>query len=382
MIEKEDVNHCVATILAIGTATPEEFVLQSEYPDFFFRITESENLVELKEKFKRICDKSGIQKRHLHLTESILAGNPELCKDSSETSSLLARQSIANAEVAALGARAAKKALQEGGHSAAEITHLIVATSNGIRMPGPDLAIAKILGLRHDVRRLMLNQVGCYAGGTALRIAKEMAESGGISTRVLIVCSEVGAFTFRPPNEKHPDRLVGSAIVGDGAASLVVGCRDPKLNSSPGQLLELHWAGQFFVPDSEDDLTATLSEQGLIYFLSKHVPALISSSVCELLPSALAASSKTRDLAPNDLFWAIHPGGRAILDQIETKLGLRSDKLRVTRETLASYGNMSSPTVLFVLEEIVRQSSRSGEWGVLLSFGPGLTIEIQLLRRC
>ncbi|KAJ7569025.1 hypothetical protein O6H91_01G057800 [Diphasiastrum complanatum] len=249
-------------------------------------------------------------------------------------------------------------------------------------MPGADFRLAKMLGLRPTVKRVMLYQQGCYAGATVLRIAKDLAENNK-GARVLVTCSEVTAVTFRAPSENHLDGLVGSALFGDGAAALIIGSDPAAQVERP--LFEIHWAGQMVLPESDGAINGHLREAGLIFHLLKDVPGLISKNIDKVLAEAMEYAHFP---SYNDLFWAVHPGGPAILDQMEAKLGLSMDKLQASRDILASYGNMSSASVLFVLDRIRRRSEEMQlpsngegcEWGFVIGFGPGLTVEALMLR--
>ncbi|TVU39037.1 hypothetical protein EJB05_12439, partial [Eragrostis curvula] len=173
-----------AAVLAIGTANPAWCVTQEEFPDFYFRVTESEHLTGLKDKFKRVCQKLGVQRRYLHHTEELLDAHPEFLDHASP--SLDARLDIVKTAVPELAASAARKALAEWGRPATDITHLVVTTNSGAHIPGVDLRLVPLLGLRPSVRRTMLYLNGCFAGAAALRLAKDLAENnrgarGGIA---------------------------------------------------------------------------------------------------------------------------------------------------------------------------------------------------------
>ncbi|KAJ8616810.1 hypothetical protein MRB53_036182 [Persea americana] len=368
-----------ATIMAIGTSTPPNAVDQSEYPDYYFRITNSEHKTELKEKFKRMCEKSMIKKRYMYLTEDILKENPNVCAYMAP--SLDARQDMVVVEVPKLGKEAAAKAIKEWGQPKSKITHLVFCTTSGVDMPGADYQLTKLLGLRPSVKRLMMYQQGCFAGGTVLRLAKDLAENNK-GARVLVVCSEITAVTFRGPSDTHLDSLVGQALFGDGAAALIVGA-DP-VPGVENPMFELVSAGQTILPDSDGAIDGHLREVGLTFHLLKDVPGLISKNIEKSLVEAFEPLGISDW---NSLFWIAHPGGPAILDQVEIKLGLKPEKLRATRHVLSEYGNMSSACVLFILDEMRRKSKEEGlkttgegiEWGVLFGFGPGLTVETVVL---
>ncbi|KAL1188961.1 Chalcone synthase [Cardamine amara subsp. amara] len=369
-----------AGILAIGTANPANYVIQAEYPDYYFRITNSEHMTDLKEKFKRMCDKSTIRKRHMHVTEEFLKENPNMCAYMAP--SLDARQDIVVVEVPKLGKEAAVKAIKEWGQPKSKITHLVFCTTSGVDMPGADYQLTKLLGLRPSVKRLMMYQQGCFAGGTVLRLAKDLAENNR-GARVLVVCSEITAVTFRGPSDTHLDSLVGQALFSDGAAALIVGS-DPDTSVGEKPIFEMVSAAQTILPDSDGAIDGHLREVGLTFHLLKDVPGLISKNIEKSLDEAF----KPLGISDwNSLFWIAHPGGPAILDQVEIKLGLKEEKMRATRHVMREYGNMSSACVLFILDEMRKKSAKDGvattgeglEWGVLFGFGPGLTVETVVL---
>ncbi|CAN1308725.1 Chalcone synthase [Linum perenne] len=368
-----------ATVLAIGTATPQNCVYQADYPDYYFRITDSEHMSDLKLKFKRMCEKSMIRKRYMHITEEFLKENPSMCAYMAP--SLDARQDLVVVEVPKLGKEAATKAIKEWGQPKSKITHLVFCTTSGVDMPGADYQLTKLLGLRPSVKRFMMYQQGCFAGGTVLRMAKDLAENNK-NARVLVVCSEITAVTFRGPSDTHLDSLVGQALFGDGAAAVIVGA-DPDL-AVERPLFEVISAGQTILPDSEGAIDGHLREVGLTFHLLKDVPGLISKNI----EKSLVEAFKPLGISDwNSLFWIAHPGGPAILDQVEEKLGLKAEKMRATREVLKEYGNMSSACVLFIMDEMRKKSTEEGkltngeglEWGVLFGFGPGLTVETVVL---
>ncbi|KAI5081060.1 hypothetical protein GOP47_0004243 [Adiantum capillus-veneris] len=375
-----------ATVLAIGTANPPNVFNQSEYPEFYFNITNSNHMTDLKEKFQRMCDKSGIKKRYMHLNEEILKANPNMCAYWEK--SLDVRQDMVVVEVPKLGKEAATKAIKEWGQPKSKITHLIFCTTSGVDMPGADWALTKLLGLRPSVKRLMMYQQGCFAGGTVMRIAKDLAENNK-GARVLVVCSELTAVTFRGPSETHLDSLVGQALFGDGASAIIVGS-DP-IPEVERPWFEVHYVGSNILPDSDGAIDGHLREVGLTFHLMKDVPGIISKNIGTVLKDSFEKVFGSEEgAAPsfNDVFWIAHPGGPAILDQVEQKLQLKPEKMAPSRQVLSDYGNMSSACVLFIMDHLRKKSveqklSTSGEgfeWGLLLGFGPGLTCETVVLR--
>ncbi|KAI3518504.1 hypothetical protein L1887_07309 [Cichorium endivia] len=369
-----------ATIMAIGTSIPPNCVLQSTYPDYYFRVTKSEHMKELKEKFRRMCDKSMIKTRYMYLTEGILKDKPNLCAHMAP--SLDERQEIAVVEVPKLGAKAATEAIKEWGQPKSKITHVVFSSITGIDMPGADYQLTKLLGLSPSVKRVMLYQQGCFVGATILRVAKDLAENNK-GARVLVVCSELVAGTFRGPSETHFDGLVAQALFGDGASAIIIGC-DPLLGVEK-PIFEVISACQTILPESNGAIKGHLGEAGLVIRLTKDVPGLIGKHIEK---SLLEAFQPLGIVDWNSLFWIAHPGGPAILNQLEENLSLKPEKLRASRQVLSEYGNLASACVSFILNEMRHSSAKDGstttgeglEWGVLLGFGPGVTVDTVVLR--
>ncbi|PWA90845.1 chalcone synthase 3 [Artemisia annua] len=369
----------LATILSIGTATPSNCMYQADYADFYFRVTNSEHMVDLKKKFKHICDKAMIKKRYMLLTEEFLKENPNMCKHMAP--SLNTRQDLLITAIPKLGKEAAIKAIDEWGLPKSRITHLIFCTTSGVDIPGADYQVTKLLGLSPSVKRLMMYQQGCSAGGMVLRLAKDLAENNK-GSRILVICSESSARYFRGPDENHVDSLVGQVLFGDGASAVIVGS-DPD-ESIEHPLFKIVSATQTIIPDTERSLNLHLREEGQTIHLDKNVPKMISKNIEDALMDAVSPFGLTNW---NSLFWILHPGGRAILDEIELELNLNKDKLRATRHVLSEYGNMSSACVLFVMDEMRKSSIKQGkrstgdglDWGVLCGFGAGLTLETVVL---
>ncbi|XP_030464986.2 chalcone synthase-like [Syzygium oleosum] len=377
----ESMGKAPAAILAIGTANPPYCIHQDDYPDFLFRITNSNHLTHVKEKFARICEKSAIKKRYFHLNEEILKQNPALCSYSA--SSLNLRQDMTIDMLPKLGMEAAVKAIEEWGQPKSTITHLVFCSFSGADMPGADLKLLNMLGLRPSVSRVMLYSLGCYAGGTVLRIAKDIAENNP-GARVLVVCAETTIPTFRAPSEDDPVYLVSNAIFADGAAAMIIGAAWPRVTTER-PIFQIISASQSVVPDSDGMIQGHYREVGVTMQISEKVPELISADLEGNLVEAFG-SIKVTDW--NSIFWAPHPGGRRILDSIEATFGLRKERLRATRQVLKEFGNMFGVCVIFILDEIRKRSIKEGkattgegmELGVLLGFGPGLTIETVVLR--
>ncbi|MED6121052.1 Chitin synthase, class 2 [Stylosanthes scabra] len=381
----------VAKILAIGTANPPNIFLQSEHPDFYFRVTKSDHMLDLKEKFNRICKNSKIEKRHFVYTEDFLKENTKISTYGAP--SLDTRQDILMEEIPKLGKEAAMNAIREWGQPLSRITHLIFCTTSCLcNSPGADYHLAKLLGLNPTVKRLMIYNAGCQGGGTILRVAKDIAENNADS-RVLVVLAEVAVAYFHGPNSNHMDVIVGQSLFGDGAAAIIIGANPNNNNTDCNEvpLFELTFASQTTIPNSESVIRLCPQEMGLVYYLGKEIPSLVSENIGKCIIevfNSVGMKMSNDKMDWNSLFYVIHPGGPAILDRIKKKLGLKEEKLKAARHVLNQYGNMLSVSVIFVLDEMRKRSkiegkSTTGEglkWGVMTTFGPGISLEIMILR--
>ncbi|KAL4582513.1 hypothetical protein LXL04_007063 [Taraxacum kok-saghyz] len=199
----------------------------------------------------------------------------------------------------------------------------------------------------------------------------------------LVVCCEMTSSLFRGPHEGHVGSLVGQALFGDGAAAIIVGS-DPVPSKERG-LFEIVSATQTILPATENAMKLHVGEAGLNVELTKDVPKMISKDIEMVLQNAFSPLGISDW---NSLFWIVHPGGRAILDEVEVKLNLKKEKLGASRHVLREYGNLGSGSVLFVMDEMRRISIEEGksrigegvEFGFLLGIGPGITVETVVLR--
>uniref|UniRef100_A0A0D9W1R8 Chalcone synthase n=1 Tax=Leersia perrieri TaxID=77586 RepID=A0A0D9W1R8_9ORYZ len=371
-----------AAILGIGSAVPPYELPQSSFPDYYFDVSNSNHRQDLKAKFAKICERTMIEKRCVYMSEEFLRSNPSVTAYSSP--SIDVRQRLTDATVPELGAAAARVAIADWGRPASEISHLVMCSTVSGCMPGADYEVVKLLGLPLSTKRCMMYHIGCHGGGTVLRIAKDIAENNP-GARVLVVCSEVISMALRGPSDSNMGNLVGQALFGDAGAAVVVGT-DPVESCGERALFEMVAAMQDIIPDTEEMVVAKLREDGLLYSLHRDVPVHIEANI-EAIVNKSGVGAKAADWN-EDVFWLVHPGGRDILDRVARRLGLRHDKVEVSREVMRKHGNTLSSCVVIAMEEMRRRSAERGmgtageglEWGLLFGFGPGLTVETILLR--
>lgn len=258
---------------------------------------------------------------------------------------------------------------REAAFSPADVTHLITVSCTGFYAPGPDLDVVRELGLSQRVERYHLGFMGCYAAFPAMRLARSicMAHEDAV---VLIVAVEL--CTVHLQAGKESDELLAASVFADGAAAALVSARAPAGQPS----FHLMRFNSALATDARGDMAWTIGDTGFKMVLSSEIPKVVEREVGE----ALAPLWESAGLSPTDMSaWAVHPGGRAILDSFEVALGLPSDALTSSREVLSRYGNMSSATVLFVLDRLLRSDDPPAGPVTAVAFGPGLAVESALL---
>ncbi|WP_162055518.1 type III polyketide synthase [Pontibacter pamirensis] len=252
-----------------------------------------------------------------------------------------------------------------------EITHLITVSCTGMYAPGLDIELVERLKLSPCVQRTAVNFMGCYAAFNAIKLADAICKADP-KARVILVCTEICTIHFQKHAEQ--DHLVSNALFGDGAAAVL-------MQGQPnGEVsLELQSFHCDIAPAGKSDMAWHIGDTGFEMTLSSYVPDLIKKGIKELT-DRLLQGLKTK--ASEIKLFAIHPGGRRILEVIEQELGMTRDENRFAYQVLRDFGNMSSATVLFVLKALMDTLTTEEQDEPVLSFafGPGLTLESMLLK--
>ncbi|XP_057518310.1 type III polyketide synthase B [Amaranthus tricolor] len=369
-----------ATILALGKGFPHQLVMQEFLVDGYFRDTNCDD-PELKQKLTRLCKTTTVKTRYVVMSEEILNKYPELAIEGQPT--VTQRLDICNEAVTEMAIEASQACIANWGRPITDITHLVYVSSSEARLPGGDIYLAKGIGLKPETNRVMLYFSGCSGGVAGLRVAKDIAENNP-GSRVLLATSETTIIGFKPPSPNRPYDLVGVALFGDGAGAMIIGT-DPNPNTER-PLFELHTAIQHFLPNTEKIIDGRLTEEGISFKLDRALPQIIEDNIegfCSKLMENIGLTNKDY----NKIFWAVHPGGPAILNRLEKRLDLSPDKLIASRRALADYGNASSNTIVYVMEYMMEENKKMNketknddEWGLILAFGPGVTFEGILAR--
>ncbi|XP_009799363.1 type III polyketide synthase B-like [Nicotiana tabacum] len=364
-----------ATILALGKAFPHQLVMQEFLVDGYFKNTNCDD-PELKQRLTRLCKTTTVKTRYVVMSEEILKKYPELTVEGLPT--VKQRLDICNAAVTEMAIEASQSCINKWGRPISDITHVVYVSSSEARLPGGDLYLAKGLGLSPETKRVMLYFAGCSGGVAGLRVAKDIAENNP-GSRVLLATSETTIIGFKPPSVDRPYDLVGVALFGDGAGAMIIGSNPVQDIERP--LFELHTAIQHFLPDTEKIIDGRLTEEGISFKLERELPQIIEDNI-EDFCDKLISITRYNNREYNKLFWAVHPGGPAILNRLEKRLELSPDKLSASRRALADYGNASSNTIVYVLEYMLeenkgkkKENQEHSDWGLILAFGPGITFE-------
>jgi predicted naringenin-chalcone synthase len=315
---------------------------------------------------------AGVKTRH-----TVVLGGPEGSpnrqpffrppgEDGHQGPSIRARMHKYESDSLPLAVEAAQAALENAESPAGRITHLVTVSCSGFAAPGVDIALIKQLGLAPTVQRTHVGFMGCHGALNGLRVARALTESDP-SARVLLCAVELCSLHYH--YGWNNEQLVANALFADGAAA-IVGEAQPR---AEGGAWSIAATGSCVIPDSEDAMTWRIGDNGFEMSLSARVPELIGTHLRGWLETWLAENG----LALGDVqSWAVHPGGPRILGSVVKALELDRDAVAVSREILQNHGNMSSPTLLFILQRL-RQSDAPRPC-VALGFGPGLVAEATL----
>ncbi len=349
-------------ITAIGTATPTyrhrqedimQFMLDANNPD-----PKNRKLLPI------LYRRSGIDTRYSIFPDFSLPRDQwQFFGDNITVPSLEKRMNLYNEQAVDLSANAISNCLQNTDYKT--VTHLITVTCTGISAPGLDILLIQKLNLSPNIVRTSVNFMGCYAAIHALKIADAFCRADA-SAKVLVVCTELCTLHFQKTNET--DSVLSSTLFADGSAACLV------TSEKDIEGLEIKQFYSKVALGGQADMAWQLSSTGFLMTLSNHVPKLIKEEIKSLLESSLAQLNLTIDKITN---WAIHPGGKNILEAVEQSLDLSHEDLAKSYDVLRNYGNMSSPTILFVLKEMMQEKKQGNIFAV--AFGPGITMESLIL---
>ena len=345
------------TIAATATAVPQHVISREEVKIYLRRVFQLESA--RLDAMMCIIDNSQVRRRFcIHPIEYIIEPRPL---------SQISREYQEHA--VQLGRRVASDGLARAGMQPADIDLIITVSCTGVMIPSLDAHLINDLGFRQNVRRLPITELGCAAGAASLARAADFLRAYP-DRNALIVAVELPSLTFQRGNVTQAN-LISTVLFGDGAAAAVVTGRPvpgPRILDSESYLFA----------HSLDAMGFDLKETGFHIVLSKDVPQLIREKIKGVMDGFLARHSLTRgDISA----FILHPGGQKLLLYMEEELGLCRCDSQFSWDVLSEYGNLSSASVLFVLDEwLCKGKIQAGSYGLLAAFGPGFSAEMSLLQ--
>ncbi len=357
-----------ANILAMGKSLPTYSLYQMEIAD---RLN---NLMHFNDEeawlLQKIYANSAINKRYSVLPDII---HPKTSAFSSVNSSdflgMSKRNAIYKKEAPLLAEKSAREALNHWNGKLDEITHVISVSCTGVITPGIEFLLALRLGLKPTVSLLGINFLGCYGAFKALKVATKIAKDHP-KNRILLVATELCTLHFKP----NPDieSMVIQSLFADGSAALIIGAQPTEKETVLFELLDEQ---SYVIKDTLEDMTWDASDEGFNMTLSPRVPKLIGEYIEPFTQKLMEKGSSKEEYE-----WAIHPGGKAIVEAVENAMSLDRSLTSSAWNILKNYGNLSSATFLYVLDDIFQRPS-SKEKIIGLGFGPGISVEGLSLRK-
>jgi predicted naringenin-chalcone synthase len=353
-------------IAGIGTALPPHRIAQADAAEiaqhYSCKTAAQERL------FKGMYRRAGVETRHSVVLESSdgeLVARQSFYSGANPTTGDRMRKYEEHA--GALAVAAARESLDDAGMLPERVTHLVTVSCSGFCAPGFDIALFKQLGLPGDVARTHVGFMGCHGLLNGMRVAQAFLAA---DPRACVLLCAVEMCSLHHQYGWNSDQIVANALFADGAAALVA----VSGQSSSSKCYQLVASGSRLLDDCEDAMTWRIADHGFLMTLSPRVPELISRTIRPFLESWLATQGTSLAAVGS---WAVHPGGPRILAAVGEATGLDRTMLEHSYQVLAEYGNMSSPTVLFILDRLRR--AQAPRPCVALAFGPGLAVESALL---
>ncbi len=238
------------------------------------------------------------------------------------------------------------------------LTHIIICSCTGFYAPGLDYDIMQHFDLPANIERTQVGFMGCHGAINALKVADHIVKANP-NAKVLLVNCELCSLHFRKNIE--PANLLGFLLFADGATAAVI--------SAETNGLKIEGFYSHVIPDTAEQITWHIADEGFEMHLSPKIPSMMLDQLPDLMPKVLADHSK------DDInLWAIHPGGRRILDSVKSAIPIAEPELQFSRSVLRRYGNMSSATLMFILHDMLYNTEIQGN-GCAMGFGPGVAVE-------
>lgn len=354
-------------IISIGTAIPEYSITQDAALGFMH---------------KEYCDPTASRKLNVLFHQSAINYRYSAIPDFADTAErslfpinrkvpdVSERIDVFKKNALPLALKAVENAFQNISASITEfgITHLITVTCTGLHNPGLDTELMLKLNLPSETFHTSLNFLGCNAAFPAIRMADSFVRSNA-GARVLVVCVELCTLHFQAKN--NIDNLLSNTLFGDGAAAVIM-VSDSVASTQNMKGFVLKGFASKLTGRGKDLMGWNITPLSFEMILDAGIPEFLGQELSDLMVEV----EQKLQLTPENIdHWVVHPGGKKILETVERKVQLKNNELKHSYEILRNYGNMSSPTILFVLNEVFKRNHKNGETLFLLGFGPGISIE-------
>lgn len=359
-------------LLGIETANPQYCLSQEQLAGFYSNVIDEQD-EQAARKIRIVAGKSGIKQRYsvigdygrTHDSFTFFPQNRQI----EPLPSLTDRMNVYKTEALKLSLEVVNK-IKNFDCTKDQITHIITVTCTGMFAPGLDIELMRALQLKPTTHRASINFMGCNAAILAIKQADQICKSDA-NALVLIVCTELCTIHFQ---KQYTDNyILSNLLFSDGAAAALVSARKQVLHEDYTPV-KINSFQSIIIHEGHHDMAWQLSETGFIMNLTSYVSCLINKNIPEVL--------KEIGITPDAInHWAIHPGGKKILDDFRTTMNIDATRLSHSYSVLEEYGNMSSPTVLFVLQKLLNSKQvMNNETIYAAAFGPGLSIESALLQ--
>jgi alpha-pyrone synthase len=384
----------LATIDGIATGTPQNLIRQSDAAQVVSNLSDLEQNCS---RIEKLYSNTRIETRHL----AIDLLSEDVISFTRKNGNIQARMQMYMEHAVPLAVSVSRKALHcamvgpNRGYPTLEsiqesIRLIVFVSSTGFIAPGVDTKVIKTLGLRRDIARVTVNFMGCAAAMNGLRVASDHVRANP-THKALVICLEISSVNAVFQDDMN-DVIIHS-IFGDGCAAVVIGACEEEQSTGQGKIvIKDHLS--YLIEETEDGIVLGVEDNGITCKLSRQLPDYIETGVGPIIENFLAHHQLTKE---NIDAWAIHPGGTRIIERAQRSLGLQDSQVNDSWEILRQYGNMLSPSVLFVMERMLlrreqeflklkKKEAQSKNWneakpqksaltGIAFSFAPGIGVE-------
>ncbi len=358
-------------IIDITTVVPAYSISNQEVLDYYSKLLENKDAESIRQKLPRLIANSHITTRYSCLPD-FNSQSQELFTDGNYEPAVDKRLKVYMDHVVPLSIKATDKLLFRTKVAASEITHIITVSCTGMMAPGLEFHLAEHYNLL-NAEKIALNFLGCYAAIKAIKHANYIATADPQAC-ILVVCAELCSIHFN--SSMVMEDVIANLLFADGAAALMI-CGNNSRHIKNNNTFRIDLAGSATIPNTTDLMTWSISPSSFRMYLSKEIVGSLRNNVKQVIHKFMGGHEN------DTTYWAIHPGGYRIVKAVQEALNLEDKSVADSLEVLKHFGNMSSPTILFILKNIFARinprDSAQNQQIFACAFGPGLNVEMMLL---